>query len=122
METTRTLYRPVGKTELALIAGSGYRAFPPRLFWQPIFYPVLTESYPTQIARDWNTRDAASGFEGHVTRFNVRAELLDRYESHRVGSLDALEYWIPAGELADFNAAIVGLIEVVASFRGTPGR
>jgi hypothetical protein len=36
-ETTK-LYRPVGEKELALIAESGYRAFPPRQFWQPIFY------------------------------------------------------------------------------------
>src|SRR5688500_12512032 len=35
-----TLYRPVGPEELALIAASGYREFPPRLPDQPIFYPV----------------------------------------------------------------------------------
>ncbi|MBC8141560.1 MAG: ADP-ribosylation/crystallin J1, partial [Armatimonadetes bacterium] len=38
---TITLYRPVGQRELDLIAASGYRAFPPRLPEQPIFYPVL---------------------------------------------------------------------------------
>ena len=40
-----TLYRPVGQRELNLIAASGYRAFPPRLPEQPIFYPVLNEEY-----------------------------------------------------------------------------
>lgn len=30
------------------------REFPPRLPDQPIFYPVLTEAYAVQIARDWN--------------------------------------------------------------------
>lgn len=34
------LFRPVGPRELALIASSGYQAFPPRLPEQPIFYPV----------------------------------------------------------------------------------
>ncbi|MEP0852893.1 MULTISPECIES: hypothetical protein [Cyanophyceae] len=47
-----------------LIAESGYTAFPPRLPYQPIFYPVLTEAYAVQIARDWNTKDAASGYVG----------------------------------------------------------
>lgn len=37
-----TLYRPVGLAELELIAAAGWRAYPPRLAWQPIFYPVLT--------------------------------------------------------------------------------
>src|SRR5256885_2195373 len=40
-----TLFRPVGPKELALIAASGYREFPPRLPEQPIFYPVLNEAY-----------------------------------------------------------------------------
>ena len=49
------LYRPVGLKEWQLIEGADYRAFPPRLSWQPIFYPVLAENYATRIARDWNT-------------------------------------------------------------------
>jgi len=51
-----TLYRPVGQGELELIRENGFREFPPRLPEQPIFYPVLTEEYATQIARDWNTK------------------------------------------------------------------
>jgi hypothetical protein len=50
MSETTTLFRPVGQQELDLIAASGYRAFPPRLPEQPIFYPVLNEAYATQIA------------------------------------------------------------------------
>src|SRR5262249_22495793 len=42
---TLSLYRPVGPKELALIEQSGFSAFPPRLPWQPIFYPVLNEEY-----------------------------------------------------------------------------
>jgi hypothetical protein len=50
-----TLYRPVGQAEVDLIRASGSRRFPPRLPEQPFFYPVLSEGYATQIARDWNT-------------------------------------------------------------------
>lgn len=40
-EKTTILYRPVGRKELDLIKESGFKRFPPRLFHQPIFYPVL---------------------------------------------------------------------------------
>jgi hypothetical protein len=60
MDTT-TLFRPVGQRELDLIAASDFRQFPPRLFWQPIFYPVLMESYAVYIAKEWNTKDAENG-------------------------------------------------------------
>src|SRR5205807_9733271 len=90
---TTMLFRPTGPKELALIQESGYTAFPPRLFWQPIFYPVLNEEYATQIARDWNARDGNSGY---VTRFQVRTSLLRNYEIHQVGGVLHQEYWIPA--------------------------
>jgi hypothetical protein len=44
-----TLYRPVGQKELDLIRELEYRAFPPRLPEQPIFYPVLNQEYAAQI-------------------------------------------------------------------------
>jgi hypothetical protein len=113
-----TLYRPVGEKEHELIVQSGRRAFPPRLPEQPIFYPVLDEEYATQIARDWNTKDATSGHVGHVTRFQVSKVFLDRYAVQTVGSSLHREYWIPAGDLAELNANIVGTIEVIASFHG----
>ena len=50
------LYRPVGLTELELIAAAKFVAFPPRMPEQPIFYPVLNFDYAEQIARDWNTK------------------------------------------------------------------
>jgi len=118
---TTTLFRPVGQTELELIAASGFRAFPPRLPEQPIFYPVLDEPYAVQIARDWNVKDASSGFTGYVTRFRVRTEIATRYEAKVVGGSRHRELWVPAKDLADFNAAIVGPIEVVREFRlGAP--
>lgn len=112
------LWRPVGQAELELIEQSGWRAFPPRLAHQPIFYPVLNEEYAVQIARDWNAKDAASGFVGYVTRFRVRSDFLARYPIETAGARRHQEYWIPAEEMDAFNAAIVGTIEVVAEFRG----
>lgn len=56
---TVTLWRPTGPKELALVEASGWRAWPPRLPDQPIFYPVLNEDYATKIARDWNVKAAA---------------------------------------------------------------
>lgn len=110
---TTTLYRPVGPKELALIELSGYRAFPPRLEWQPIFYPVMNEEYATKIARDWNVRDSGSGF---VTRFRVRATHVARYQEQVVGNHVHRELWVPADELEEFNRNIIGTIEVIAEF------
>jgi hypothetical protein len=111
---TVTLWRPTGPKELALVESSGWREWPPRLPDQPIFYPVLNEDYATRIARDWNVR--ASGV-GYVTKFEVSKEYLDRYHVQQVGGATILEYWIPAEDLTEFNAHIVGRIEVVAEFR-----
>jgi hypothetical protein len=110
---TVTLWRPVGPKELKLIEKSGMRAFPPRLPEQPIFYPVLSEAYAVQIARDWNVPASGSGF---VTRFEVLKDFLDRYRVEHAGSKAHLEYWIPAEDLPEFNRAIVGGIKVTAVF------
>ena len=109
-----TLFRPVGPKELALIRGSGWREFPPRLPGQPIFYPVLNVEYAIQIARDWNVKDSGAGF---VTRFQVDAAFARRYPVHTVGSSVHRELWVPAEDLAEFNRHIVGPIEVIAEFR-----
>ncbi|MFN3653268.1 MAG: hypothetical protein ACK47B_27110 [Armatimonadota bacterium] len=112
----QTLYRPVGQAELDLIRESGFREFPPRLSFQPIFYPVLNEEYAAQIARDWNTRDPNSGYVGYVTRFRVRTDYLQQYEPKQGGGGTHQEYWIPAEELPEFNRNLVGFIEVIAQF------
>jgi hypothetical protein len=112
---TRTLYRPVGVAELELIAAAGFRRFPPRLPEQPIFYPVLTEEYAIRIARDWNAQEP-SGI-GYVTRFEVHEPFLSRYDVQTAGGVAHLEYWIPAADLDEFNANIVGRIEVIHEFR-----
>ena len=111
---TITLWRPVGPKELALIEQADFRAFPPRLPEQPIFYPVLTEDYAVKIARDWNVKASGAGF---VTRFDVRKEYLERYAAQEAGGRAHREYWIPAEDLPGFNAAIVGKIVVTREFR-----
>ena len=113
-----TLYRPVGRTELELIRSRGFTAFPPRLPAQPFFYPVLNEDYAIQIARDWNTKDEASGYEGYVLKFAVRTAFLSRYNVHVVGNSTHREYWIPAADLEEMNLNIGGTIEIVRDFRG----
>ncbi|MCK1403140.1 ADP-ribosylation/crystallin J1 [Bradyrhizobium sp. 4] len=110
---TLTLWRPVGPKELELIQQTGMRAFPPRLPDQPIFYPVLTEDYAIKIARDWNVPASGAGF---VTRFAVERSFIAKYDVQEAGGRSHLEYWIPAEDMDAFNAAIVGLIEVVRSF------
>ena len=109
------LYRPVGPKELKLIEASHYREFPPRLPEQPIFYPVLNEEYAAAIARDWNAGNPSIG-SGFVTRFTVKKSYLSRFAVQKVGNAIHQEYWIPAEELAEFNANIVGTIEVIQEF------
>jgi len=113
------LYRPVGLKELRLIAESGFRAFPPRLAHQPLFYPVLTVEYARQIARDWNTKDAASGFAGFVTRFELAGEFARRYPVQTAGGRAHQELWVPAEELEEFNKHIVGGIQVIEAYPGS---
>lgn len=112
---TIALWRPTGQAELDLVAASGWRMWPPRLPDQPIFYPVLNRWYATKIAREWNV--PAEGV-GYVTRFDVQRSYLNRHEVHQAGGRDVLEYWIPAEELADLNAHIVGAIIEEADYRG----
>ncbi len=109
----RILYRPVGPAELALIVASGYRAFPPRLPGQPIFYPVTNEEYAQHIAERWNVPESGSG---SVTRFAVREDFIAAYPIRQVGGRVHTEYWIPAEELAELNRNIVGVIEVLSTF------
>jgi hypothetical protein len=55
---------------------------------------------------------------GYVTRFAVKDIFLDRYETKSVGGRIHEEYWIPAEDLEEFNENIVGMIEVIAQFKG----
>ncbi|MEU5692984.1 hypothetical protein [Actinosynnema sp. NPDC020468] len=115
MESNAVLWRPTGRVERDLVARSGWRAWPPRLPDQPIFYPVTNRWYATKIAREWNV--PAEGV-GHVLRFEVDAAFLERYPVQRVGGRDVLEHWVPAEELDGFNERIDGPIVEIAEFRG----
>ncbi|GAA5091757.1 hypothetical protein GCM10023210_19700 [Chryseobacterium ginsengisoli] len=115
---TQILYRPVGEKEMLLIIESNYKKFPPRLEWQPIFYPVLYEDYASEIAEKWNTRDEAGNYLGFVTKFEVLEEIANQYPLQNVGAKNHNELWIRSEELDAFNKAIVGNIEVTKVFIG----
>lgn len=99
--------------EMELIAESAYKLFPPRLTWQPIFYPVMNQQYAEQIALDWNTADEFSGFIGIVTAFEVNENYLQKYEIQNVGGKIHNELWIPSSAMQEFNDQIFGEIEIV---------
>jgi hypothetical protein len=115
---TKTLYRPVGEKEMILIIESNYKRFPPRLEWQPIFYPVLDEEYASEIAEKWNTRDESGNYLGFVTQFEVLEEIVNKYPSQNVGARNHNELWVPSEELEAFNEAIVGNITATKVFIG----
>lgn len=105
------LFRPVGDAELALVAASGWRTFPPRLSEQPIFYPVTNHQYALEIAERWNGPEQRGV---HVLRFRLREDVARRWLPVRcVGARHHTELWVPANELDAFNEAIVGPIEEV---------
>ena len=118
MKKTLKLYRPVGKKEMELIAESDFKAYPPRLVWQPIFYPVMNFAYAAQIAKEWNTPDEFSGYCGFVTAFDIDADYVSKFDVQNVGGFEHNELWIPSEELAEFCQHIVGKIEVLAAFYG----
>lgn len=114
--STVTLFRPVGAAELALIAESDWRAFPPRLPEQPIFYPVMNADYAEQIARDWNSKHEPEGV-GHVLAFDLPEDVTNRWPVQIAGGRVHEELWVPAEELDAFNQMIVGPIRRIATYR-----
>lgn len=112
--TTITLYRPVNQHELKLIEASGWRAFPPRLPEQPIFYPVLNEEYAIQITCEWN---APAFGEGYVVKFDIDKNYFETFEIQTVGLDHFQELWVPAEEIDIFNSHIVAPITVTHSFK-----
>ena len=112
------LYRPVGQKEFDLIVASGFKEFPPRFDWQPIFYPVLNKNYAEQIASEWNTKDEFSGYVGYVLEFDVDDDYLSQFDVKTVGAGHHQEYWISSEKLSEFNEHILGSINVVSKFIG----
>jgi hypothetical protein len=114
-----TLYRPTGANELALIIDSGMKRFPLRLFWQPIFYPVLNFQYAAEIAERWNMGNPDSDGVGFVTEFEIPDEYFQKFPIQTVGLYHHQELWVPAEELDEFNDKIVNGIRVTKSFVGS---
>ncbi|MEV4518033.1 hypothetical protein AB0K00_54890 [Dactylosporangium sp. NPDC049525] len=112
---TITLWRSTGQAELDRVAASAWREWPPRRPDQPTFSAVLHREHATTIVRE---RHVPAGGVGYVTRFEVQRAYLGRYELQHVAGLDAPQYRIPAGDLADLNAHIVGAIMEEADYRG----
>ena len=110
------LYRPTGQKELDLIAESGWKAWPPRLPDQPIFYPVTTFDYAEKIARDWNSVQSAPENIGYVTRFEINEKMAAKYPLQLAGGRAHEELWVPAEDLHEFNTGIVGVIECIATY------
>ena len=81
---------------------------------------MTNEEYAAQIARDWNTKDEASGFVGFVTRFSVSSDYVSGFERKVVGGTLHEELWIPAEKLDEFNRHIVGKIEVTQRYGVEP--
>ena len=117
MQTTK-LYRPVGVTELKLIKESGWKVYPPRLDWQPIFYPVLDKEYAAKIAKYWNTPDEFSGYAGFVTAFEIPTNYFNEFEVQNVGASNHNEIWVKSEDLEKFNSKIIEKIKVIQAFYG----
>jgi hypothetical protein len=118
MITNITLYRPTGANELELIIDSGMKRFPPRLFWQPIFYPVLNFQYAAEIAERWNMGDVESDGVGFVTAFEIPKEYFRKFQVQTVGLDHHQELWVPAEQLDEFNNMIVDGIRIEKAFLG----
>ena len=115
-EDTILLFRSTGPAELEQLKENDFTRWPPRLPDQPIFYPVLHESYAEEVARNWNVPEDRMAY---VTRFLVKKSFIDQYELHMVGGELHIEYWIPAEDLEALNDNIVGKIEVIGEFPTT---
>src|SRR5260221_1538228 len=94
------------------------KAFPQRLYWQPIFYPVLNFKYAAEIAERWNMRDKESEGNGFVTAFEIPQDYFQKFEIQTVGMPYHQELWVPAEELDEFNHKIINRIRVEKAFVG----
>ncbi len=103
------LFKPASKREYILIKQSGFKKFPKRLPKQTILHFVLNENYATEIASKWKSKDE----ESYVLHFLIDDEYIKNFRIHTVGKDYHKEFWIPAGELPEFNDNIIGLISFV---------
>lgn len=113
-DSVATLYRAVGPGQLDCIKATQWQAFPPRRESQRFFYPILNENFARAIASSWNVRQSGIGY---VLRFQVKRSYLEQRPIYMLGPQHK-EYRIPAAELEGMNEAIVGQIELLATYHG----
>ena len=77
---------------------------------------MLNEEYAVQISRDWNVPYYGVGY---VVRFAIDDDYLAHFAVQNVGDAQHNELWVPAEQLAEFNAHITGPIEVTHTFKRT---
>jgi hypothetical protein len=111
------LWRPVGLVEMGLVFASGMQRFPPRLPEQPIFYPVLAQSYAAEIAAGWNVRD--SPHARYVLRFEIDDAYATKFPVQVVGASIHRELWVAAEQLEEFNEHLLGPITAEEAFFGS---
>jgi hypothetical protein len=110
METV-LLWRLVGENGLALIEESGFRRFPPRLDWQPIFLPGAERG----LRHAPRLRLEHPGWRHRVRHLlRGRRRAIARYEPHEAGGRELRDYWIPAEDLEAFNGAARATVEETA--------
>ncbi|MDW3849419.1 ADP-ribosylation/crystallin J1 [Micromonospora sp. BRA006-A] len=112
-DVTTVLWRPLGQQELGLVREAGGHRWPPLPPEQTHFFPMLDEDFAIRAAQDWNL----FGPVRYVARFHVETGFLGRYSTRSFGGSAAPMLWVAAEELDEFNAHIVGSIEVIHEFR-----
>ncbi|MFG1757852.1 PWWP domain-containing protein [Micromonospora echinofusca] len=110
---TTALWRPMGQQERNLVRETGWRRWPALPPDRTHFFPILSEDFAIRAARDWDL----FGSVRCVARFHVETGFLGRYSTRSFGGSAAPMLWVPAEELDEFNAHLVGPIEVTHEFR-----
>lgn len=114
METV-ALYRSTGPEDLLLVEQNGFKRWPARLSWQPIFDPISNEQYAIDYARDWNVKDSGKVF---VTQFSAEKSFINQSQIHQVDPTYSTEWWISAKDLVHSNDHLVGNKQVIHEFSG----
>lgn len=113
-DDTTTLWHPAGPDEIDHIRASGWRQWPPVPHERLYFYPILNESFAISGARHWNS--LGTGVK-YVLRLYTETDFIRRYSTRSFGGSAAPMLWVPVEDMHEFNAHIVGLIEVVHEIR-----
>lgn len=111
MDEPITLWRPAGQQTWELLAQSGWRSWAPAVTGQPVFRAFQDRRDATAVAR---AQKVPAGGVGYVMSFPVRRSFLARYPEP--GSPG--EFVIPADDLAELDANLVGAIVEESDYRG----